>query len=71
VCFNGSKAADLYRRKVLPALPARFAALDTRLLPSTSPANASVRFDAKLARWSEALVSSSSESTGDRRTAAD
>jgi hypoxanthine-DNA glycosylase len=55
VCFNGAKAADLYRRHVLPVLAPQFASLPFRVLPSTSPANASVPFAAKLASWSEAL----------------
>jgi TDG/mug DNA glycosylase family protein len=55
VCFNGAKAAELYRRRVLPALAPRFASLPSRVLPSTSPANASVPFAAKLASWSAAL----------------
>ena len=55
ICFNGTKAAELYRRNVLPALAPRFAALAVRVLPSTSPANASVPLAAKLARWSAAL----------------
>jgi hypoxanthine-DNA glycosylase len=55
VCFNGRTAAELYRRRVLPQLPLRAAALATRLLPSTSPAHASLRFEQKLARWSAAL----------------
>jgi len=55
ICFNGAKAAELYRRRVLPALEPELAALDTRVLPSTSPANASISFDAKLAAWSSAL----------------
>jgi len=55
ICFNGNKAAELYRRKVLPGLAPRFATLATRVLPSTSPANATVPFAAKLARWSAAL----------------
>lgn len=50
VCFNGAKAADLFRRKVLPDLdPADMPALVT--LPSTSPANAAMRYEEKLARW--------------------
>ncbi|HLF11052.1 MAG TPA: DNA-deoxyinosine glycosylase [Gammaproteobacteria bacterium] len=57
ICFNGAKAAQLYRRNVLPVLEPEFAALDTRVLPSTSPANASIRFEDKLARWSSALTS--------------
>jgi hypoxanthine-DNA glycosylase len=56
ICFNGSKAAELYRRRVLPALAPSVATLATRLLPSTSPANATVPFAAKLARWSAALA---------------
>ena len=55
ICFNGSKAAQLYRRRVLPALAPRFATLAGRVLPSTSPANATVPFATKLARWSAAL----------------
>jgi hypoxanthine-DNA glycosylase len=55
VCFNGTKAADLYRRRVLPVLPPPFSSLPSRLLPSTSPAHASMPFAAKLASWSAAL----------------
>jgi hypoxanthine-DNA glycosylase len=55
ICFNGMKAADLYRRRVLPTLAPKFASLPSRVLPSTSPANASVPFDAKLASWTAAL----------------
>lgn len=69
ICFNGTKAAELYRRRVLPTLPPRVAAIPTQVLPSTSPANASLAFAAKLAAWSAALQSSSAvdERTGDRR----
>jgi hypoxanthine-DNA glycosylase len=56
ICFNGAKAAELYRRRVLPALAPDSAALPSCVLPSTSPANASIRFDDKLARWSSALT---------------
>jgi hypoxanthine-DNA glycosylase len=55
VCFNGAKAADLYRRLVMPTLPQRFASLPSVRLPSTSPAHASLPFAAKLARWAAAL----------------
>ncbi|MBN1239821.1 MAG: DNA-deoxyinosine glycosylase [Gammaproteobacteria bacterium] len=55
VCFNGRKAADLYRRYVLPTLPSAAAELDARLLPSTSPAHAARSFEQKLALWAEAL----------------
>lgn len=52
ICFNGRKAADLYRRFVLPALPAPLQALRCEALPSTSPAHAAMRFEQKLAQWS-------------------
>jgi double-stranded uracil-DNA glycosylase len=55
VCFNGNTAANLYRRKVLPRLDAAAAALPTHVLPSTSPAYASLRFEQKLERWSAVL----------------
>jgi TDG/mug DNA glycosylase family protein len=55
VCFNGRKAEEVFRRKVVPALPASGSALAFELLPSTSPAFASLTFEQKLARWSAAL----------------
>jgi hypoxanthine-DNA glycosylase len=64
VCFNGTKAAELYRRLVLPTLAPRAAGLDLRRLPSTSPAHASLPFAAKLALWSAAL--SVLDAPGDR-----
>ena len=55
ICFNGNTAADLYRRKVQRKLPPASAALKTQVLPSTSPAYASLRFEQKLERWQAAL----------------
>ena len=55
ICFNGNKAAQLYRRYVLPKVTPAIAALDTHLLPSTSPAHASRTFAQKAALWSAAL----------------
>jgi hypoxanthine-DNA glycosylase len=55
VCFNGGKAAELYRRRVVPQLPAAVAALPSEQLPSTSPAHAARTFEQKLTRWSAAL----------------
>jgi double-stranded uracil-DNA glycosylase len=52
IVFNGSKAAELYRRTVLPALPTAIRSVRCETLPSTSPAHASMRFEDKLARWS-------------------
>jgi hypoxanthine-DNA glycosylase len=51
VFFNGAKSAALYRRLVLPTLALR-RPLEYFLLPSTSPAHASLSFDEKLKRWS-------------------
>ncbi|HBU29070.1 MAG: DNA-deoxyinosine glycosylase [Thiobacillus sp. GWE1_62_9] len=52
IVFNGSKAAELYRRTVLPGLPGDMRSIRCETLPSTSPAHASMRFEDKLARWS-------------------
>ena len=57
VCLNGAAAADLYERRVLPALPDSLRQrLSSFRLPSTSPANAAVSYPAKLAAWREALL---------------
>lgn len=56
VCFNGAKAAEMYRRHVLPGLPAEVARIHATQLPSTSPAHASRTFAEKLSRWSTALA---------------
>lgn len=55
VSFNGSMAAQLFVKRVLPTLPAKYAALEMTRLPSTSPANASYSFERKLAAWTAAL----------------
>ena len=51
VCFNGAKAATLFRRLVLPNQELR---PDVRFeaLPSTSPANAAMPYEGKLRKWS-------------------
>ena len=49
VCFNGRKAEQLFERRVLPSLPGLGPEL--ALLPSTSPAHASLCVEEKLARW--------------------
>ena len=56
IVFNGAKAAELFDRHAAPRLveraPPERPRLPERLrLPSTSPANARLRFDAKLAAW--------------------
>ncbi len=52
VAFNGAKAHAAFRRHVAPRIPvSRHTRLDWRVMPSTSPANASLRREAKLERW--------------------
>jgi TDG/mug DNA glycosylase family protein len=55
ICFNGNTAAGLFRRKVAPTLAAECAAIETHVLPSTSPAYASLRFEQKLEQWAAVL----------------
>ena len=52
IFFNGQKAANLFRRKVLPGLPDSAGELALRTLPSTSPAHASRSYAEKLQAWS-------------------
>jgi hypoxanthine-DNA glycosylase len=52
--FNGRKAADLFRRFVAPGLPPD--KYLTKVLPSTSPAYAGMRFDEKCTIWREFLA---------------
>jgi double-stranded uracil-DNA glycosylase len=70
VCCNGTKASELYRRHVLPTLSPPFAALELRRLPSTSPANASIRFDSKLELWRGALAQVASQLHRDAKRSA-
>lgn len=51
VFFNGHKAAELYRRLVLPTLAEPWHSLPHHRLPSTSPAHAGMNFQQKLAQW--------------------
>ena len=55
VFFNGAKSQAVYRRHVLPKLSGAAAALPAERLPSTSPAHASLNFEAKLRAWREVL----------------
>jgi hypoxanthine-DNA glycosylase len=72
ICFNGAKAAELYRRLVLPGLDEPYATLPTERLPSTSPAHAGMPYARKLEAWSSAIAAclrepSSRRSRSDRR----
>jgi len=46
ICFNGAKAAALFREHVKPSAPVE--CID---LPSTSPAHAAMSFEEKVKRW--------------------
>lgn len=52
VYFNGSKAAEIYRRRVLPEVQLQAPYLAHERLPSTSPAMAALNLEQKLAAWS-------------------
>lgn len=54
VCFNGAKAAAAFRKHVAPTLGAA-SGISFHRLPSTSPANASIAYERKLAAWGALL----------------
>ena len=56
ICFNGTKAAELWRRHVVPTLPEATRKIRTVRLPSTSPAHAGMPLAEKAARWRETLL---------------
>jgi|AACY02.2.fsa_nt_gi G:T/U mismatch-specific DNA glycosylase len=51
IAFNGATAEREFRRRVLPSLTNAQADIERLRLPSTSPAHAGMRFEAKLAAW--------------------
>lgn len=51
VFFNGRKSEEIFRRRVLPKIATEFPHIGYAVLPSTSPAHASLSFELKLARW--------------------
>jgi hypoxanthine-DNA glycosylase len=51
VYFNGARAEQEYRKRVLPALDKKFTSLQYTRLPSTSPAMASLSRVQKLQQW--------------------
>lgn len=55
VFFNGAKAAQAFRKYVLPTMPEPRQLVTTRL-PSTSPANAGLSAAAKLAAWRQVTL---------------
>lgn len=56
ICFNGTKAAALFQRVVLPKLEARWTGVRRVTLPSTSPAHASMPLARKIQVWRAALT---------------
>ncbi len=51
IFFNGRKAGELFRRLVQPDIPKRYHHIEQHLLPSTSPAHASITRADKLEAW--------------------
>jgi TDG/mug DNA glycosylase family protein len=54
ICFNGAKAESAWRKHVIPKL-SELGDIAYHRLPSTSPANASIRYDDKVGAWTVAL----------------
>lgn len=52
VCFNGQKAASIYKKLVMDAHAGLRPDMRYETLPSSSPAFASMSFEEKLAKWS-------------------
>ena len=52
IFFNGLTASRIYLRRVQPILDSRFASIPYVVLPSTSPAHASMTIDEKARKWS-------------------
>ncbi len=53
IVLNGTKAADVFLRRIAPRIgPSRLARLAILPMPSTSPANASIALQGKRDRWS-------------------
>src|SRR5262249_33661625 len=65
VFFNGAKAAMLYERLVLPTLPSAIQDCPRVILPSTSPAHASLAYAEKLKRWAPVREAALARSLGD------
>jgi hypoxanthine-DNA glycosylase len=52
ICFNGRKAAAMYKKTVLHELPGEFKEIKSAVLPSTSAAHAAMPYEEKRSRWS-------------------
>lgn len=65
IFFNGAAAERLFRRYVVPTLGDQLQAMSMSRLPSTSPANAALNFDAKCARWAVVFAGPDDEGLSD------
>ena len=57
ICFNGQKAYASFKKHILKKFPEIEQRYELVVLPSTSPANASIAKEKKLAQWRNALLS--------------
>lgn len=57
VFFNGRKAEEVFIKMVKPEISQKFPSLKYTGLPSTSPANASIKIDDKFVKWSGVMAS--------------
>ncbi|MBU1109171.1 MAG: DNA-deoxyinosine glycosylase [Candidatus Riflebacteria bacterium] len=55
ICFNGQKAFLSFKKHVLKNLPKLAQRYQLVILPSTSPANASIDYQTKFTRWRQEL----------------
>ena len=57
IFFNGKKSEEVFRRYVLKTVQADFPDIRYTGLPSTSPANASIKREEKFRHWQQILLS--------------
>ena len=57
IFFNGKKSEEVFRRYVLKKIQSHFPDIRYTGLPSTSPANASIKREEKFRQWQQVLVS--------------
>jgi hypoxanthine-DNA glycosylase len=62
IAFNGKTAQQIYQRRVLPQLAPHWQTLTQLVLPSTSPAHASVSLAEKQRHWQRVLAAVLQES---------
>ena len=56
ICFNGQKAHQSFIKHILKKFPQITKNIEIYILPSTSPANASIPFEKKLLEWKNAIT---------------